>query len=54
MSRSEAIRRALMESAARLRDREALRAEVEALEADPDDRAEMLEVADLMASYAPR
>jgi Arc/MetJ-type ribon-helix-helix transcriptional regulator len=54
-SRSEAIRAALVESAARLRDREALRREVQALESDPEDRREMLEVAELMESLrAPR
>jgi Arc/MetJ-type ribon-helix-helix transcriptional regulator len=55
VSRSEAIRTALVESAARLRDREALRGEVQALESDPDDRREMLDVAELMESLrAPR
>jgi Arc/MetJ-type ribon-helix-helix transcriptional regulator len=55
VSRSEAIRAALVESAARLRDREALRREVQALESDPEDRREMLEVAELMESLrAPR
>lgn len=49
-SRSEAIRAALVDSAARLRDSAALRAEVHALEADDDDRAEMREVADFMES----
>ena len=48
MSRSEAIRAALVQSAARLADRRVLAAEVAALEADEDDRAEMLAVADLM------
>ncbi len=48
MSRSEAIRTALVQSAARLGDRQVLAAEVAALEADEDDRAEMLAVADLM------
>ncbi|MGH3449274.1 MAG: ribbon-helix-helix protein, CopG family [Haloechinothrix sp.] len=50
MTRSEAIRAALVEAATRLRDRQALAAEVAALEADEDDRAEMLAVADLMES----
>jgi Arc/MetJ-type ribon-helix-helix transcriptional regulator len=55
VSRSEAIRTALVDSAARLRDSHALRAEVQALESDPDDRREMLEVAELMESLrAPR
>ncbi|HSJ29583.1 MAG TPA: ribbon-helix-helix protein, CopG family [Acidimicrobiia bacterium] len=50
MNRSEAIRAALVEAASRLRDRRALAAEVAALEADHDDRMEMLEVAALMES----
>jgi len=55
MTRSEAIRAALVEAASRLHDRQALAAEVAALEADDDDRAEMLAVADLMESLrAPR
>lgn len=49
-SRSEAIRTALVEAASRLSDKEALAAEVAALEADDDDRAEMLAVAELMES----
>ena len=48
MARSEAIRVALVNAASRLRDRQALAVEVAALEADEDDRAEMLAVADLM------
>jgi antitoxin component of RelBE/YafQ-DinJ toxin-antitoxin module len=48
LTRSEAIRTALVEAASRLREREALAAEVAALEGDVDDRAEMLAVADLM------
>ena len=55
LSRSEAIRRALIDSAHALRRREALRAEVAALEADEEDRREMLEVAALMERLpAPR
>ena len=50
MTRSEAIRAALVVAASRLRDKEALAAEVATLEADEDDRAEMLAVADLMES----
>ena len=50
MTRSEAIRGALIAAAARLRTRANLAAEVAALEADEDDRAEMLAVADLMES----
>ena len=55
MSRSEAIRTALVESARRARNRSALAAEVAALEADDDDRDEMLVIAGLMESLrAPR
>ncbi|HVA05157.1 MAG TPA: hypothetical protein VNG12_00275 [Acidimicrobiales bacterium] len=50
MSRSEAIRRSILEAAAALRRREALRAEVAGLEADEADRREMQEVASLMES----
>lgn len=50
MSRSEAIRRSLIEAAARLSDRKTLAAEVALLEADEEDRAEMSAVADLMES----
>lgn len=49
-SRSEAIRTALVETASRLGDKEALAAEVAALEADEKDRAEMRAVAELMES----
>jgi predicted transcriptional regulator len=48
LSRSEAIRRAILDSAAQLQRRAALAAEVAALEADESDRREMLEVAALM------
>ena len=48
LSRSEAIRRAILDSAARLQRRSALAAEVAALEADEDDKREMLEVAAIM------
>jgi Arc/MetJ-type ribon-helix-helix transcriptional regulator len=48
LNRSEAIRRAILDSAARLRRRAALAAEVAALEADEDDRREMLEIAAVM------
>jgi hypothetical protein len=55
LSRSEAIRSALIESARRLRRRAELAAEVAALEADDADREEMLAVAGLMESLrAPR
>lgn len=50
LSQSEAIRRSLLASAQRLRDSKQLAAEVAALEADEDDRAEMLAVASLMES----
>jgi Arc/MetJ-type ribon-helix-helix transcriptional regulator len=49
-SRSEAIRAALVEAASRLNDKKSLAAEVAALEADENDRAEMLAVAELMES----
>jgi len=48
MTRSEAIRAALVEAAARRRDKQALADEVAALEADVDDRAEMLALVDIM------
>jgi predicted transcriptional regulator len=50
ISRSEAIRRAILDSASRVRRRAALAAEVAALEADDDDRREMLDVASFMES----
>jgi Arc/MetJ-type ribon-helix-helix transcriptional regulator len=50
LSRSEAIRRAILDSAGRLRRRAALAAEVAALETDEGDRREMLEVASFMES----
>jgi Arc/MetJ-type ribon-helix-helix transcriptional regulator len=50
LSRSEAIRSALVDAAARLRHRSTLAAEAAALEADEDDRREMLAVAALMES----
>ena len=48
LSRSEAIRRAILDSAARLQRRAELAAEAAALEADEDDRRETLEVAAVM------
>jgi metal-responsive CopG/Arc/MetJ family transcriptional regulator len=48
MTRSQAIRVALVEAATRRRNAQALASEVAALEADEGDRAEMLAVADLM------
>lgn len=50
LSRSDAIRRALVAAADRLRRNEVLAAEVAALEADEADREEMLAVAALMES----
>jgi antitoxin component of RelBE/YafQ-DinJ toxin-antitoxin module len=55
LTRSEAIRIALVDAASRLADKRALAAEVAALENDEADRAEMAMVADLMESLrAPR
>jgi hypothetical protein len=48
LSRSEAIRKSVIESASRLQDMRALASEVAALEADDEDRLEMRAVADLM------
>jgi hypothetical protein len=48
MSRSEAIRTALVAEARRRRSRKALADEVAALEADDGDRDEMLAVASMM------
>ncbi len=50
LSRSEAIRRAIIDTAIRLQSGTALAAEAAALEADESDRREMLEVAGLMES----
>lgn len=47
-SRSEAIRDAIIEAAERRRRSERLRAEVEAIASDPEDRREMDAVATLM------
>ena len=55
LGRSQAIRKALINEAERLQRREAVAAEVRALEADESDRQEMLEVAAMMESLrAPR
>ncbi len=55
MSQSEAIRAALLGEVRYLRRSKELAAEVAALEADADDREEMLAVAELMeAVRAPR
>jgi Arc/MetJ-type ribon-helix-helix transcriptional regulator len=50
MTRSEAIRTALVSASKRLRQRRDLAAEVAALEADEADRAEMRDVAAFMES----
>ena len=50
LSRSEAIREALVQSANRLRRRSELAAEVAALDVDEEDREEMTAVAGLMES----
>ena len=55
LTRSEAIRMSLLASADRLRRKKMLAAEAAALEADEDDRSEMLAAAELMeALRAPR
>lgn len=55
MSRSEAVRTALVRAAHAMRRHHELSAEVAALEADNDDRSEMLAVAEFMESLrAPR
>ncbi len=48
MTRSQAIRAAVVAAAARLTENRTLAAEVAALEADDEDRREMLAVADMM------
>lgn len=50
LSRSQAIRKAVIDAADRLQRRESLAAEARTLEADEADRLEMLEVAALMES----
>jgi predicted transcriptional regulator len=50
LSRSDAIREAILQAAAALRRKQALRDEVAALEADEIDHREMVEVAALMES----
>ena len=49
LTRSEAVRRGLVEAARRLRDRRCLAAEAAALAEDEDDRAEAAAVAHMMA-----
>jgi hypothetical protein len=53
LSDSEAVRLALVESAARRRTRSAIAAEVERLAADDEDRAEMQTIREQMAELAP-
>jgi hypothetical protein len=53
MSDSEAVRAALLESAARRRARSSIAAEVERLAADEVDRAEMRIIREQMAELAP-
>ena len=50
LTRSQAIRRSLVEAARRLEGKQGLAAEVAALEEDPADREEMIAVATLMES----
>ncbi len=52
MSRSDAIRTSVVAAAERLRSRRALAREAAALEANPQDRAEMLEVASMMEALS--
>jgi len=55
LSRSEAIRKSILDAAAALRRKDTLRAEVAALEADDEDAKEMQEVSNWMESLrAPR
>jgi hypothetical protein len=53
MTDSEAVRTALMESAARRRARSAIAGEVKRLAADEADRAEMTIIREQMAELAP-
>jgi len=53
MTDSEAVRTALLESAARLRTRSSIAAEVERLASDEADRVEMQIVREQMAELAP-
>lgn len=50
LSRSQAIRKSILDAASALHRNEALRAEIATLEADEADRREMQEVAMLMES----
>ena len=53
MTDSEAVRTALLESAARRRARSSIAAEVERLTTDEADRAEMQVIREQMAELAP-
>lgn len=53
MSDSEAVRTALLESAARRRTRSSIAAEVEQLATNADDRTEMRIIREQMAELAP-
>ncbi len=53
MSDSEAVRAALLESAARRRTRSSIAAEVERLATNEDDRTEMRIIREQMAELAP-
>jgi hypothetical protein len=53
MTDSEAVRTALLESAARRRGRSSIAAEVERLAADEADRTEMRVIREQMAELAP-
>ncbi len=53
MSDSEAVRAALLESAARRRTRSSIAAEVQRLAADETDRAEMQIIREQMTELAP-
>lgn len=50
LSRSESIRKSILDAIAALRHHEELQAEVASLDADEEDRHEMLKVASLMES----
>jgi antitoxin component of RelBE/YafQ-DinJ toxin-antitoxin module len=54
MTDSEAVRTALCEAAARRRTRSAIRAEVQELASDADDRKEMRVIREQLAELAPR
>jgi len=51
LSRSEAVRSALVQAEDRLQNRRALAEEVATLEDDSEDRAEMLAVAEIMEQF---